>query len=495
MSLQDYLHALRARWILAVVAVLLALGAAGFITYQTTPLYASSIQLFVSTPGTSDAATAYQGDLFSQQRVTSYAELMAGEELAGRIVNSLDLDVPPSSVAGSITASVVPETVILQATVLDPSPDRAQEIAEAVGRQFPLLVADLETPPGQEVPTVKVTVVEAADLPGAPVSPSIPTNLALATVLGLLAGIGLIILLELLDNTVKRVADIEEIADTAVIGGVVFDSDIAKKPLVRQLRGQSRTAEAFRQIRTNLQFLSVDDPPRVLVVTSSTPGEGKTTTAISLAIVLSQSGQRVALVEGDLRRPRVTKYLNLVGGVGLTNVLAVSAPVEDVLQQVGNGRLHVLAAGPTPPNPSELLGSSHMRHLIKQLRDGYDYVVIDSSPLLPVTDGAVLAALSDGVLLVARHGATKREQLRQSSQMLRSVDARLLGVVLNMVPPKSATADSYGYGYGYAADKPAAAPLAKRPAKHEQPAEAELEQDRHSQHDTAPVPVVRVPGP
>lgn len=486
MDLQDYLRAIRAHWRLAVVVVLLAIGAAGFATYRTTPLYAASIQLFVSTPGTSDAATAYQGDLFSQQRVTSYAQLMGGERLATRIVDSLDLDDSPGAVSDAITASVIPETVILQATVLDASPEQAAAIATAVGEEFPLLVADLETPPGQELATVKVTVVEAAEVPTSPVSPSLVRNLGLAAILGLLAGIGLALLREQLDNTVKRPQEVEELADSAVIGGVVYDADIAKRPLPRQLRGQSRTSEAFRQIRTNLQFLKVDSPPRVLVVSSSTPGEGKTTCAISLAIVLAQSGQRVALVEGDLRRPRVTRYLNLVGGVGLTNVLAGVADLAEVLQPMGDGKLTVLAAGPTPPNPSELLGSSHMRQLIADLRDANDYVVIDSSPLLPVTDGAVLAALSDGVVLVARHGATKREQLRQSAQMIRSVDATLLGVVLNMVPPKSQAADSYGYGYGYAADKPVRPAEGRgRRAKHEQA----------EQHDTSPVPAVRVPEP
>ncbi len=199
--------------------------------------------------------------------------------------------------------------------------------------------------------------------------------------LGLIAGIGLVILREQLDNTVKETDEVEEIADAAVIGGVLYDSDFAKKPIARQLRGQSRSAEAFRQIRTNLQFLNIDNPPRVLVISSSVPGEGKTTTAISLAVVLAQSGQRVALVEGDLRRPRVTKYLDIVSGAGLTNVLAGAASLEDVLQPLGDGKLTVLGSGPTPPNPSEMLGSAHMRQLITELREINPYVMIDSSPL------------------------------------------------------------------------------------------------------------------
>jgi len=196
------------------------------------------------------------------------------------------------------------------------------------------------------------------------VSPSLIRNLGVAAVLGLIAGIGLVVLREQLDNTVKETDEVEEIADAAVIGGVLYDSDFAKKPIARQLRGQSRSAEAFRQIRTNLQFLNIDNPPRVLVISSSVPGEGKTTTAISLAVVLAQSGQRVALVEGDLRRPRVTKYLDIVSGTGLTNVLAGAASLEDVLQPLGDGKLTVLGSGPTPPNPSEMLGSAHMRQLI-----------------------------------------------------------------------------------------------------------------------------------
>ena len=479
MNLQEYLRAIRAHWVLALSIFLLALATAGVITWQTTPLYAASTRLFVSTPGSDDSAAAYQGNLFSQQRVTSYAELIEGDRLAIRVVDALDIDITPDSLSSAITASVVPETVILQATITDPSPERAQLIADTVGVEFAAFVTELETPPGQDVASVTVTVVESARLPTSPVSPSLIRNLGVAAVLGLIAGIGLVVLREQLDNTVKETDEVEEIADAAVIGGVLYDSDFAKKPIARQLRGQSRSAEAFRQIRTNLQFLNIDNPPRVLVISSSVPGEGKTTTAISLAVVLAQSGQRVALVEGDLRRPRVTKYLDIVSGTGLTNVLAGAASLEDVLQPLGDGKLTVLGSGPTPPNPSEMLGSAHMRQLITELREINDFVVIDSSPLLPVTDGAVLGALCDGVVLVIRHGTTKREQLRQSAQMLRSVDANLLGIVLNMVPLKSATAYGYGYGYSYVADKPVSNDGARRKAS------------KHQTADTAPVPVLR----
>ncbi|MEJ7703131.1 MAG: CpsD/CapB family tyrosine-protein kinase [Geodermatophilaceae bacterium] len=220
----------------------------------------------------------------------------------------------------------------------------------------------------------------------------------------------------------------------------------------------SSTGESYRQIRTSLQFVNVDDPPRVLVVTSSISGEGKSTTAINLALVLAQSGQRVVLVEADLRRPRVTRYMRLVSGVGLTNVLVGNAELSEVLQPWRDGKLTVLAAGPHPPNPSELLGSAQMSHVLAELRENNDYVIIDAPPLLPVTDAAVLSVLADGAVIVTRYGSTKREILRTAAESLQSIDARLVGTVINMVVMKGGQGSSYGYGYGYGYETDSTAP-------------------------------------
>jgi receptor protein-tyrosine kinase len=201
-----------------------------------------------------------------------------------------------------------------------------------------------------------------------------------------------------------------------------------------------------------LQFLNVDNPPRVIVVTSSVPGEGKSTLAVNLSTALAQSGSRVTLVEADLRRPRVTRYMGLVGGAGLTNVLAGTAELHEVTQPWGDGKLSVLAAGPMPPNPSEMLGSAQMRSLLQSLRETQDYVIIDTPPLLPVTDAAVLSVLADGCVITTRFGKTRREQLTEAAATLSRIDAKLLGIVLNRVPQAAAVARGYGYGYGYKAD-------------------------------------------
>jgi non-specific protein-tyrosine kinase len=234
-----------------------------------------------------------------------------------------------------------------------------------------------------------------------------------------------------------------------LLGVIGFDPEAAKSPLLSSISSQSKRAESFRQVRTNLQFVDIDHRPKSIVVTSSVPREGKTTTAINLSIAIAQTGQPVFLIEGDLRRPKVADYLNIEGMAGLTDVLVGRATVDEVLQPWGTtGNLWVMAAGPLPPNPSELLGSQAMADLIGHLEKRAT-LIIDAPPLLPVTDGAVLTRLSGGALMVIRTGKTRREQLRTAEQNIESVDGKILGLVLNMAPPRGPDSHRYGYGYQY----------------------------------------------
>jgi succinoglycan biosynthesis transport protein ExoP len=448
LDLKDVLHAVRSGWWLLTGGLLLGLIAAGLLSWLATPLYSSSTQLFVSVAGSTDTSAAYQGNLFSQQRVTSYAQLLTGEQLAGQVVDDLDLTLTPAQVAAKVTATPLPDTVILEVTVTDTSADRAQDIARSLGSQFTEEVTNLEA----DVSTVKVTTVQPAKSGPNPVSPDVTRNLALGGVLGLLVGLGLALLRSRLDNTVKTGDDVQELIGTGLIGTVLEDPRLDETHVVASLDEHSLTAEAFRAIRTNLQYLDVDNPPKIIVVASSVPGEGKSTLAVNLATALAQSGSRVTLVEADLRRPRVTRYMGLVGGAGLTNVLAGTASLDEVTQSWGDGKLSVLAAGPMPPSPSEMLGSAQMRALLETLRETQDYVIIDTPPLLPVTDAAVLSVLADGCVITTRFGKTGREQLIEAAATLSRIDAKLLGVVLNRVPQAAAVARGYGYGYGYKAD-------------------------------------------
>jgi succinoglycan biosynthesis transport protein ExoP len=447
---KELAEAVRNGWWLMVAGMLAGLAVAGLITWQATPMYSSSTQLFVSTTGTADTSTAYQGNLFSQQRVTSYVQLLTGEELAGQVIDQLGLDESAAVLTSSVSATAIPATVLINVTVIRPSATEARDIATAIGQQFTSMVSRLETPNGATNSTVNVTVTDVPEVAAAPTTPQPLRNVALGALIGLLLGAGAAAARQRMDNTVKTPEDLAKLTGVGLVGALVEDPALAESNLISDEDGYSETAEAYRQIRTNLQFLDVDHPARTIVITSSLPGEGKTTVAVNLASVLAQSGARVTLVEADLRRPRVTRYLGMISGAGLSNVLAGKAAFEELTQPYGDGQLVVLAAGPMPPNPSEMLGSKQMAALLAEARETSDYVLIDAPPLLPVTDAAVLSVAADGAIIIARHGVTTKAQLHQAASNLHRIDAKLLGVVLNRIPPKSA--EGYGYGYQYAYD-------------------------------------------
>jgi len=433
-----------------VAVVLLATATSALLTLRATPQYASQVTLFVSAHGdVRDASSAYQGSLLSQQKVKSYTELLRGERVARAVVQKLRLDLTAKQLAGKITTGAVPDTVLLTVAVIDASPARAQLIAAAVADEFVKLVPVLEGSPDGERPAVTVTVVEPADRPSSPVSPQPVRNLAVALALGLLGGVGLAVARESLDTTIKTTEQLQEVTGAPSLGVVAFDSAVPKHPLIVHDGPYGRRVEAFRKIRTNFQFVDVDQSHKVVLVTSSVPGEGKTTTVCNLAITIAEAGKRVLLIDGDLRRSRAASYLGLPRGVGLTSVLVGRAQPDDAIQIWGDNLFAVLASGPIPPNPSELLGSRQMHHLVKELRDRYDVVLVDTPPLLPVADAAATAAACDGAVVVVRHGKTRREQLHNAVSALRTVEVPILGTVLSMAPARRHQAYYYDYeGYG-----------------------------------------------
>ena len=291
-------------------------------------------------------------------------------------------------------------------------------------------------------------IIDNAVVTSTPVSPKPVRNLGLGIVLGLLLGVGLAVLRELLDTSISSSEDVAAVTPAPILGHVNTDPVAVQKDPAVALAESTPWAEAFRVLRTNMQFVEVDHGHRVFVVSSSLPGEGKSTTVTNLAITLAMAGQRVALVDCDLRRPMVADRLGLDGSVGTTSVLIGQVAYEDAMQAYGDTGLDVMACGPRPPNPSELLQSQSMEKLIVNLRETYDIVLLDAPPLLPVTDGALLAAQSDGILTVVRHGKTSRDQLAHSLERIEQVDSKCVGVVINMAPAKKG-GRSYGYGYGY----------------------------------------------
>ena len=468
MELRDYWVTIRRRWRLVVAVLAISMGMAALVTWQATPLYSSSARLFVAT-SESDVSSAYQGGLFASQRVESYADIVPkSRKLAAQVAE--DLGGPP----GRVTASVVPDTVNLEITATDADPVRARDTAQAYAEELSDLVAMLETPDGQTDALIRAEIVDNATLSTSPVSPRPMRNLGLGFVLGLLLGVGLAVARELLDNTLNTSEDVADITTAPIIGRITADSGAVRQPVGAALAAATSWAEAFRVLRTNMQYIEVDHEQRVFVVTSSLPQEGKSTTAVNLGVTLALTHQRVALVECDLRRPMIAKRLGLDGAVGTTSVLIGKVGVREAMQSYGDTGLQVLACGPIPPNPSELLQSRAMETLLAQLRAEYDVVLLDAPPLLPVTDAALLTAQADGALVVVRHGKTTHDQLAHAIERLEAVDARALGVVLNMVPAKRRGGETYSYTYQYdyasrpasRDDEPREAPQGDHKAKH-----------------------------
>lgn len=450
MDLRDYLRILRKRWRLVALCTLLGLAGAAVATIVATPQYSATARLFISARSGEDISSALQGGNFTQQRVKSYADVVTTAPVMKAVIDKLGLDTTPTELADEISVDNPLDTVLLNVTATDKSPEQATAIANSVAAQFTDVVRKLETPDGGGQPLVKATVVQQAAPPVAPVSPRPKINLALGLLVGLAIGVGVSVLRETLDTTVRSTEEVKEHTGAPLLGVVPEDPSTPRRPLVvEDPSTKNPRSEAYRQIRTNLQFLDVNTRLRTIVVTSAMPGEGKTTTVCNLAIAMAESGRRVILVEADLRRPRTADYFGLEGGVGVVNALLGQAEVEDLLQPWGRLPLEILPSGPIPPNPSELLGSQAMTDLINRLSARADVVLLDAPPLLPVTDASVLAAKEDGALLVTRHGFTRRDQLEAAAESLSQVGAKLLGTVVNRIPAKTG---KYGYGYGYSYD-------------------------------------------
>jgi receptor protein-tyrosine kinase len=386
--------------------------------------------------------------------VLSYTELLTGTTVAQRTIDKLGLDVTAESLAKEIKASAKPDTVLIDVKVTDNSPVRARDIANALSDEFVAMVRELETPKPGAQPDARVIVEQRASIPTTPVVPRPSRNIALGLVLGLAAGIALAFTRDVVDNTVNDRETLEAITGVGVVGNIPLDKGVRNSPAISFETDNSAIAESFRKLRTNLQFLAVDHPPRVIVTTSAVPSEGKSTTSINIALALAEADNKVVLVDGDMRRPSLHKYLDLIGSVGFSTVLSGRASLSDALQETKFPNLTVLAAGPTPPNPSELLGSLTAKKVLSELRSEFDYVIVDSSPQLAVTDGALLAANADGALIIARHGQTKRDQLAHGIANLKDVGAIILGAVSTMEPVGRGGSYRYRYGYyGYGSDE------------------------------------------
>lgn len=475
LDLRDYFQVLKHSWIVISACVAAGLLVAGASVLITKPSYTASTQLFVAIQSSGTVQELQQGNIFTQARVQSYVRTVTTPAVLQPVVESLGIDSTPGELAPKIKASNDLNTVLITITATDTSPVQAAAIAQAAGDSLVRVVESLEKPRTGGDSPVRLSVVTPATAPTAPSAPNTELILILGIFLGLMAGIAGAVLRAALDTKIRGEADLRRVTEAPVLGGITFDAEATKRPLLSQISAHSPRAESFRQLRTNFQFANVSGAAKSVLVTSSLPGEGKSTTATNLAISLAQGGQSVCLVDADLRRPMVHDYLGLDRNAGLTNTLIGASDINDMLQGWGEDNLYVLTSGPIPPNPSELLGSAQMNDLLDRLEKAFDVVVIDAPPLLPVTDSAVLAQRAGGVIVVAGVQKAKRQDIERSLQALDMVGVKILGIVLNRLPSKGP--DAYSYSYYTAEDvsvSDGSRPTRRRSSKVQALANAEL---------------------
>jgi succinoglycan biosynthesis transport protein ExoP len=441
------LATLRRWWWLLLLGIALGGGASYVVSRTMTPIYRATTTLLVNqtqTPG----VIAYNDILTSERLTKTYSELVTKRPVLEAVIARVGQPEHFETLRDMVNVSVIRDTQLLRLSAESEDPALAAVLANATAQAFidQNNVTDLSQPGS-------VSVVELATMPTSPVKPQIPLNVALGIVAGLVVAAGLVLFMEYLDDTVKSEQDVERLAGLTTLGMVVRFGRRGSRQPVSGYGSRSPAAEAYRAIRTSVQFASMDRPGQVLLVTSPNAGDGKSTTAANLAVTMASAGKRVVLVDGDLRKPSLHQVFNLENKVGLTSALLSGNGARSCIQSSGFDNLLVLASGPLPPNPSELLSSPRMRDLVEALRREADVVVMDSPPALLVTDATLLAALADGTILVAEAGRTRSAALRQAVDGLSRATDRLLGVVLNKTGRRGAAAYHHYYQASDAARK------------------------------------------
>jgi polysaccharide biosynthesis transport protein len=448
MGIYDYFHVVRKRWRIFSLVVLVSLATSFWALSRTPREYEATTSLFVSAKQGATAADLNSTGTFVQARVKSYADIVDTRAVLEPVVRSLQLPGGSSGLASKISAEAPLDTVLLNVAVRAESPNLAARIANAVGLSLSRVAQGLEPPTADGQPPVRITTVQPANPPASAATPNKKLYIGVGLLAGLLFGVSAALARHRLDSRMHSADEIASLTTVPVLGSIGRVKSTREATLMVLDQPKSVQSEAYRQIRTNLQFLGVDSAPRCFCVTSAIPGEGKTTTSANLAATLSETGAKVLLIDADLRRSKTASLFGIPSTPGLAHVLSGGADLGDAVRTLGQNGLDVLVAGFAPPNPSELLGSRRMLDLLGDLRNQYDYIIIDTPPVLPVTDATVLAPAVDGVLLVAGASVVKPSEVQAALAQLDAVKANVVGIVANRV----GSAELGAYGYYYAND-------------------------------------------
>lgn len=503
-DIKEYFYLLWS-WVWLIVLAGILAGAAAYVySIRTIPVYQATTRLLVSVPSTIGGVDP-SAMVTTQTMTSTYSEMLLDRPVLQGVIDQLKLQTTPDELKKSIKVDIVINTQLLVVSVENTNPARAADIANEMATEFTDRIRELQaqrfaasrdgltnqvidiekqitntnyqisyaTDPStlqqlqarltqyqtiystlvttyeqvrlaEEQTSTNVVVSEPANIPTIPVIPKTAQNTLLSFIVVMLLATGMLFAHDALDDTIKNPEEIRKKFKLPILG-VIDVHEVTKDKPITAAEPRSPTAEAFRSLRTNITFASVDRPLRRILVTSPMPADGKTTVVCNLGVVLAQGEKKTLLIDADLRRPSIQTQFGLPNRVGLTDMFVRPLEAFSIVTQSDTApRLAIITSGNLPPNPSELLSSKMMSELLDRLNQVFDVIVIDSPPVLTVTDAVALAPTMDGVILVIKPGVTKLSVFQQALEQLHSVGAHVLGVVLNGVEP---TNRKYGYYY------------------------------------------------
>lgn len=454
MTIADLLQIVRKHLASAIISFVVVFAAVAAVTFIMPPKYTATAEVFATYAGqsgeTQTANDMSSGANYLNIQIKTYPELVKTEAVLQPVIKDLGLDMTTTDLAGVVTATNPTNTFMVDISAEVGDPQQAADIANSVAKNLSdQISSDLYNSSSSGSP-IKLTVVQKAQTPTGQSSPNIPLYLAAGLILGLIVGIGVALLKDILNTKVDSTDDVRELTHASSLGTVPQAAilDDSRPVVVAQPAGSE--AEEFRRIRTNLSFLTTTATQghgRLLVITSTDPSEGKTTVSSNVAVALAEEGKSVLLVDADLRHPSVAHKLGIEGHVGLSHVLSRQASPADVIQKYWKPNLHIMPAGKRPANASILLNSDLMKEMVGQALTQYDYVIIDTAPLSVASDATVFGRMAGGLVLVTGKGIVEKKELRSTATALQTAEVPILGFIFNFADPKKTHSKNYYYYY------------------------------------------------
>jgi polysaccharide biosynthesis transport protein len=406
------------------------------------PYYVTHTRIIIGNSIDNEGTQFQINDVFIYQRFMNTYSVIAKTSIVGEnTVRRLNMRISPDGLLSHISAVPQPDTQFLDLRIRWYDAEEAVLILNTLSEEFIKEAQSI-------YPMVTIKIMDKARLPRYPIRPDKNKIMLMAAMVGLVLSIGIILFLDFMDTTLKTREDVEECLQLPVLG-VIYKGrrNVDRITEITSRKVHHAFMESYRTLRTNIDFISIDNKVKAIAVTSSLPGEGKTTTSSMLAVVLAQAGKKTLIIDCDLRKSRIHKAFNCINEKGLTNILVGNAKLKDTVIASDIENLDIITAGIRPPNPSELLSSVRMKEFMNTIKEEYDYIVLDTPPVNLVTDAQVISKISDGCLLVAASKKTERRIALEANRLLKQVNTRILGVVLNKV--KESRKYYYSSYYGY----------------------------------------------